>query len=446
VLEGLSEEPVIPIPRRLAKQLEDTTLLVYFSPGCPHCVYAQPELNALAGRLEGRAAVLGIASGSATQGAVDAYRVEHRVPFPLIRDADRSIAAAMGVRGTPSALLVRKRGRKVVVLDGWYPYHRGQAVLVELRLAEDPWTAFRPGEYHGNVVCGTCHPMEMDAWQLTHHSVAWHTLVKGGTHTDPECTSCHVTGAGAPGGWDGDPNSHLVNVGCESCHGPGGPHDGVSTDETETCGGCHDSKHSIAFTYAKGLPLLDHYRANDMDDRTWHEQRRTLLDGAAPHDLLALPEGAHVGADACQSCHEAQHEAWKASSHATAMATLTTEEAREHAADAATNVSCVRCHATAEASGPPPSELSHFLLEEGVGCESCHGPGETHVAAEGGTGNIVALGEDCPVCVLEALCTRCHTQAWDPDWDLVDKLERVRHGDADPAREDQVDSAESGSR
>ncbi|MBW1879680.1 MAG: redoxin domain-containing protein, partial [Deltaproteobacteria bacterium] len=179
VLEGMPEEPVIRLPRRLADKLGETTLLVYFSPGCPHCVTAQPELNALAERLRGRLSVLGIASGSATQGSVDAYRVEHQVTYPLIRDADRSIVAALGVRGTPSALLVRKKGRKVLVVDGWYPYQRGQDVMVELRLADEPWSAFRPGEYHGNAVCGMCHPMELDSWQLTRHSVAWHSLVEG---------------------------------------------------------------------------------------------------------------------------------------------------------------------------------------------------------------------------------------------------------------------------
>ncbi|MBW2258386.1 MAG: hypothetical protein JRI25_27855, partial [Deltaproteobacteria bacterium] len=216
---------------------------------------------------------------------------------------------------------------------------------------------FRPGEYHGNAVCGMCHPMELDSWQLTRHSVAWHSLVEGGTQTDPECTSCHVTGANVPGGWDGDPSAHLVNVGCEACHGPGGPHDGVLTDATESCSGCHDPKHAIAFSYAKGLPHIDHFRSNGMDDQTWYERRRKLVDGTLPHDLLAFDEGAQVGAAACASCHEAQHTAWKGSAHASAMATLATEEARAHAADAPTNVACVRCHATADASGPPPSEM-----------------------------------------------------------------------------------------
>ena len=88
---------------------------------------------------------------------------------------------------------------------------------------------------------------------------------------------------------------------------------------------------------------------------------------------------------------------------------------------------CVRCHATSDRSGPPPTELSGYRILEGIGCESCHGPGEAHVAAGGGADNIEGLGEDCPVCVIEAVCTRCHTSERDPDWDLQQALGRIEH-------------------
>jgi hypothetical protein len=92
-------------------------------------------------------------------------------------------------------------------------------------------------------------------------------------------------------------------------------------------------------------------------------------------------------------------------------------------------VACVRCHASPKAhGGPAPSTLEAFAVTEGVGCESCHGPGGAHVAAGGGKGNIEGLGEDCPVCVLEALCTSCHTGQWDPQWNLETRLKQVHHG------------------
>ncbi len=428
VLSG-PEGPARPIalPPALLPHLGERTLLVYFAPTCPHCQHAQPEFNALSKRLEGKITVLGIATGSTTEGAAAAYRVAYEVPYPVLVDADRRIGAAMGARSTPSALLVRKRGKEVVIEDGWYPYQPGQDTLIAMRALPDPWAAFAPGVYVGNSACAACHVQETEAWLLSFHSVAWRTLVQRGVHEDPACNVCHVTGAGQPTGWS-ESRAHLVDVGCEACHGPGGPHDGERTEPATTCEGCHDAKHSIAFSYAKGLPLIDHYKAVGLDEAGWRTARRALVDGELPRDLLAFPDGKHVGAAACAPCHAAEHAAWAASPHATAMRTLSTEAARAHVPEPETTVACVSCHATADASGPPPTALTSYRVDEGVGCESCHGPGEAHVAAGGGRDNIVHLGENCPVCVLEAVCTRCHDGTWDPGWVLEPRVDAIRHG------------------
>src|SRR5690606_34565948 len=125
---------------------------------------------------------------------------------------------------------------------------------------------------------------------------------------------------------DGSPHSALVDVGCESCHSGGGPHDGAPIEPSATCEGCHDDKHSIAFTYEKGLPLLDHFKASAMDEATFHEARVALWEGTAPRTLLAFGDGAFVGSAACESCHEAEHTWWEGSPHGTAMATLSRPE------------------------------------------------------------------------------------------------------------------------
>jgi hypothetical protein len=39
----------------------------------------------------------------------------------------------------------------------------------------------------------------------------------------------------------------------------------------------------------------------------------------------------------------------------------------------------------------------------------------------------VGLGDSCPVCVIEAVCTSCHTTGWDPLWDLDKDLPKVKH-------------------
>jgi hypothetical protein len=87
-------------------------------------------------------------------------------------------------------------------------------------------------------------------------------------------------------------------------------------------------------------------------------------------------------------------------------------------------VQCVSCHATEKTK--PATKVSDFH-KGGVGCEACHGPGEQHVAAQGGKENIVGLGDSCPVCVVEAICTRCHTPEHDPDWNLEEALKKVGH-------------------
>ena len=95
------------------------------------------------------------------------------------------------------------------------------------------------------------------------------------------------------------------------------------------------------------------------------------------------------------------------------------------------NAECVSCHATPIASGPLEKALTSYRTDEGVGCESCHGPGGDHVKAPSAD-NIIGLGESCPECVIESICGSCHTPAWDPGWDLKTRLAAARHGSKKP--------------
>ena len=76
--------------------------------------------------------------------------------------------------------------------------------------------------------------------------------------------------------------------------------------------------------------------------------------------------------------------------------------------------------------------MAHFRTDESVGCESCHGPGAVH-ASEPRKDNIVGLSGSCPECVIEAICTSCHTPEWDPEWNLSERLEALDHHAADDA-------------
>jgi len=58
-------------------------------------------------------------------------------------------------------------------------------------------------------------------------------------------------------------------------------------------------------------------------------------------------------------------------------------------------------HFKSIASGKEPAERT--------GCESCHGPGQTHVQARGGKASIVAFSELAPEKILDN-CLRCHAE------------------------------------
>jgi hypothetical protein len=423
VVQPVNDE--LSLPPRLLLELDATlpTLLVYFSPRCPHCRNVAAELQAMSVRLKGRMVVLGVASGGSEKDDIDEFVRTFGVSFRVLHDLDGGMAAAMQARSTPSALLVQRDKQKARIRGRWYPYPPGADALVEMRLAGDPWAVLREGGYKGNHVCSSCHVQEGESWLLTHHSIAWYTLESREQHTKPECTSCHVTGAGVAGGWDGAPDSPLVNVGCEACHGPSGPHDGVREEPRDTCVGCHDAKHSIAFSYEKGLPLLDHFRSADMPVEQMMKVRRDLHEGKVPRGLLAFGEGTYVGSEACASCHASQHGWWQQDPHGKAMATL-------EAAGSQADERCVSCHATPLVAGFTGTDPTRFRVSEGVGCESCHGPGGAHVAAGGGADTIEGLGESCPVCVIEAVCTSCHTRAWHPSWHLDTHLPKVKHSAA----------------
>ena len=75
--------------------------------------------------------------------------------------------------------------------------------------------------------------------------------------------------------------------------------------------------------------------------------------------------------------------------------------------------------------GVSTASLTDFRHDEGVGCESCHGPAQAHLA-EPRKDNIVGLGTSCPECVLEAICTGCHTSEWDADWELHTRLDALK--------------------
>jgi len=116
--------------------------------------------------------------------------------------------------------------------------------------------------YTGADACTTCHPAQYDNWLQTAHAGAYKTLVDKGRNFDTECLSCHTTGYGETGGYDVSQAdaSPLLNVQCESCHGPGSNHKEkgtiLRTVGPEVCVSCHAEQHSPRFDYKEYVPLI----------------------------------------------------------------------------------------------------------------------------------------------------------------------------------------------
>lgn len=100
----------------------------------------------------------------------------------------------------------------------------------------------------GSQSCGMCHPNELAQWSTTPHAKAYQTLVTSGGADRKECNSCHVTGeqGRVKHPWAKTPPDFQA-IGCEECHGPGGPHRSkpfpeanLYSSKEESCKRCHN--------------------------------------------------------------------------------------------------------------------------------------------------------------------------------------------------------------
>lgn len=112
-----------------------------------------------------------------------------------------------------------------------------------------------------------------------------------------------------------------------------------------------------------------------------------MLIALLPVVLLAQSAAKYVGANSCKACHltpksGAAFTIWQKSPHAKAFATLATPAAlaiakKKGIADPQKDAACLKCHDTA--AGVAAAQLAtSFKPGEGVGCESCHGPGSAY--------------------------------------------------------------------
>jgi len=358
--------------------------------------------------------------------------------FPVIFDVPGTIRESYGVFGAvPDTFFIDAQGRIAARVQGWradVDEHVARMRMAKLAGAPIPMLLRKTG-FTGSDACGVCHELEHETWLFTQHAGAYDTLVRHGQTSDPECVSCHVVGFGQNGGFESAaPIAALEGVGCESCHGRGGPHlspDFVTDGNYGTaCATCHNPEHSLGFDYATFRPRISHAENAHVVNLSVAERQKLLAELGVPRDVLPT-NASYVGSAVCQSCHSSEHTTWAASPHARAFDTLTTAGEDQ-------NSDCQKCHTTGcgRASGFGGESVETLGPDlAGVGCESCHGPGGNH-ASDSATkiGTIVSLGDKCDSCVILQICGGCHDDVNDPgfEFEVLDKIEKQRHGTIEP--------------
>lgn len=270
----------------------------------------------------------------------------------------------------------------------------------------------RPSYFVGVRVCFPCHggskkSDQYSLWRLSEHATAYAALSLpdafeiaeiSGVDVDPRkspiCLGCHATASSAEP-WQLDPTFHREDgVQCEVCHGPASNHvEAVQSGKPsrqsmlpiptpDDCMVCHRHKDTHKkvldtgeFDYQEALQEISHTGA-----------RVVMRPSVSPPSVKTNPR--LVGVRMCSQCHSEtekgdQFAMWVQSAHAQSYAVLGTPRGWEAAAKAGLQgnpqgkTECLRCHATGF-SNKPSSFAESFQMEEGVQCESCHGPGSDY--------------------------------------------------------------------
>jgi hypothetical protein len=163
----------------------------------------------------------------------------------------------------------------------------------------------------------------------------------------------------------------------------------------------------------------------------------------------------YVGSKACSICHKKeetgnQQQKWLNSQHSKAFERLASPEAKEVAAklgikDPQTSGACLKCHSTAYHWTETVQAPEKLKPEEGVSCESCHGPGKKYMAKSTMEDRQKSI-EAGMLYPASKSCTLCHNEknpTWNPEkyttkdgkkvgFDFEQAYEKIKH--PNPAR------------
>lgn len=118
----------------------------------------------------------------------------------------------------------------------------------------------------------------------------------------------------------------------------------------------------------------------------------------------------YVGTEICRACHPAAYDVWKQTKHAKAHEALVAEGKNNH-------LDCVTCHLTGWKERGGVCRLDQVEGKTHVGCESCHGPGSSHLSLPVKT--TIFVPKDATACVS------CHDRENSPHFDLEKYLPKL---------------------
>lgn len=137
---------------------------------------------------------------------------------------------------------------------------------------------------------------------------------------------------------------------------------------------------------------------------------------------LIAADAQYIGANKCKMCHisakrGAQFKKWQDGPHAKAYTVLASPEAKAVAtklgiADAQKSEKCLKCHVTAH-DAAATAKAATLKIEEGVGCESCHGPGSEYKSMKVMKALAAGTQDAKAVSFLKGgkeTCVKCHNE------------------------------------
>lgn len=148
----------------------------------------------------------------------------------------------------------------------------------------------------------------------------------------------------------------------------------------------------------------------------------------------------YVGADKCKMCHNTeksgnQYKIWAASKHANAMQLLSNEKALDYAKknnipDPAKEAKCLNCHSTfGPANTAAIFEDAEVSVNEGVSCESCHGPGSNYKSRPI-MQDLAKSKENGLILPDQKVCEKCHNNPENPfnkPFDFEEAKKQIAH-------------------